>query len=69
MLIEGLPDQRLDHRLPAHIKLVRSPIEFLEHARSHVNINALNRLHHAAFPTEETGNVFSLIGQPSYGVC
>jgi hypothetical protein len=47
MLIESLPDQCLDDRLTAHIEVLSSLIQFLQHAGSDVYVNALNRLNHA----------------------
>jgi hypothetical protein len=64
VLIESLPDQRLDDRLAAHIKIVRSLIQFRQHAGSDVNVNALNRLHHVALSLEKTRNVLAPISQP-----
>ena len=62
MLIESLPNQRLDDCLTAHVEILSSPIQFLQHGRSEVHINALNRLNHATLAFEETRNVFPLIG-------
>src|ERR1019366_5447632 len=64
VLIESLPDQRLDDGLTAHVKVLSSLIQFLQHAGGNVHIDALNRLNHAALALEETGNVLALIGQP-----
>jgi len=61
MLIESLADQRLDDRLAAHIEVVSSPIQFLQHAGSDVDVNTLNRLNHAALALEEMRNVLALV--------
>src|SRR5664280_801506 len=62
VLIESLPDQRLDDGLTAHVEVLSSLIQFLQHAGSNVHIDALNRLNHAALAFEETGNILALIG-------
>jgi len=64
VLIESLPDQRLDNSLAAYIEILSCPVEFLQHAGSDVHINALNRLDHSALTPEETGNILALFGQP-----
>jgi hypothetical protein len=63
VLIESLPDQRLDDRLAAHVEVLGSLIQLLQHAGRNVHVNALNRLNHAAFALEEMGNVLALIGE------
>jgi hypothetical protein len=62
MLIESLPDQRLDDRLATHVEVLGRLIQLLQHACSDVQVNAPNRLHHAALSLEEMGNVLALIG-------
>jgi hypothetical protein len=62
MLIESLPDKRLDDGLSAHVELMSGPVQFLQHGRSEVDINALNRPNHATLAFEETRNIFPLIG-------
>jgi hypothetical protein len=63
VLIEGLPDERLDYGLTAHVQVLRGLIQFLQHAGSDIHIHALNRLDHAALALEEMRNVLALIGQ------
>src|SRR5450759_5304610 len=62
MLIESLPDQCLDDRLTAHIEVLSSLIQFLQHAGSDVYVHALNRLNHAALALEEMGNFLAAVG-------
>ena len=62
VLVESLPDQRLDDGLTAHVKVLSSLIQFLQHAGREIHIHALNRLHHTALTPEKTGNVLALIG-------
>src|SRR5437867_4107096 len=62
VLVESLTDQRLDDGLTAHVKVLSSLIQFLQHAGCEIHIHALNRLNHAALALEETGNVLALIG-------
>ena len=64
MLVESLPDQRLDDSLAAHVEIPRRLIEFFQHARRNVDVHAPNRLNHEALAFEETGNILALIGQP-----
>jgi predicted transcriptional regulator len=63
MLIESLPDQRLNHSLAAHIEVPSGLIELFQHARRDVHVDALNRLNHAALSLEEAGNILALIGK------
>src|ERR1035441_4449687 len=68
MLVEALPDQRLNNRLAAHIEVASGPIQFLQHAGGDIYVDPLNRLNHAALALEKTGNVFTPIGQPCNGL-
>src|ERR1017187_8830745 len=62
MLIKGLPDQRLDNRLAAHVEGLCRLIQFRHHARRDVHVSPFNRLHHAPLSHEEMENVLALIG-------
>ena len=62
MLIESLPDERLDHGLSANVEILSRPIQLLQHGRCEVDIHALNWLNHAARALEETRNILPLIG-------
>ena len=62
MLIEGLPDERFDDGLPAHVKVPSCVVQFFQHGRSEIHIHPLNRLHHAALALKETRNTLPLIG-------
>lgn len=62
MLIESLPDKRLDDSLTAHVEVPSRPIKLLQHARRDVHVNPLDRLNHVAFAPEESGNVLALVG-------
>lgn len=64
MLIESLPDQRLDNSLAAHVQVLSRLVEFLKHSRCDVHVHALNRLNHAAWAFEKMRNFLALIGQP-----
>jgi hypothetical protein len=61
VLVQGLPDQRLDDGLAAHIEFLSSLVQLFQHSRSEVYVDALNWLNHAAFTLEETGtSIFPL---------
>jgi hypothetical protein len=62
VLIECLADQGLDHGLAADIEVLSGSIQFLQHAGSDVDVDALNRLNHSPFALEEARNVLPLIG-------
>ena len=62
VLIESLPDQGLDDGLAAHVKVSSGPVQFLQHCRSQIHVDALDRLNHAALALEETRDVLPLIG-------
>jgi hypothetical protein len=62
VLIQALPDQRLDNGLSAHIEFLGGSVQFLQHGRSDVHVDPLNRLNHAALTFKETGDVLPLIG-------
>jgi hypothetical protein len=62
VLIESLPDQRLDDGLATHIEILSCLVEFLQHADSDIHINALNRLDHKALTLEEMGDVLKYDG-------
>jgi hypothetical protein len=61
-LIERLPDKRLDDSLAAHVEVPSGIIQFRQHGRSDVHVDALNRLNHATLAFKEFGNVLSSIG-------
>jgi len=61
MLIERLPDQRLDHCLAAHTEVLRSLIQFLQHGGRDVYVEALNRLTHSALAFEEMKNILAMV--------
>ena len=61
MLIESLSDQRFDNSLPAHVQILRGPVQFLQHAGSNIDVHSLNRLNHAAFALEEWRDALSLV--------
>src|ERR1700704_2543038 len=48
VLVQSLPDERLDDCLAANIELLGGSIQFLQHGCREVHVNALNRLNHAA---------------------
>jgi len=62
MLIQALPDQRLDDGLTADVELRGSAIQFFQHGSGEVHVDTLNRLNHTALTPEETGDVPPLIG-------
>jgi hypothetical protein len=64
VLIECLPDQRLHNSLAAHIQVLCSPVQVLQHAGSNVYVDPLNRLNHPALALEKMRDVFTLVGQP-----
>ena len=68
VLIQRLPDERLDDRLPADVQVPSSLIQFLQHARGEIQVYPLNRLNHAALALKEMGNVFASIRQPRNSV-
>src|SRR5579863_1335941 len=64
MLVEGLPQQALDDRLPADVQLSRRFLQLLEHAGGEIDVDALNRVHHPAAVGEKPRDVFALVGEP-----
>ena len=62
MLIKSLPDERLDHGLPADVEILSGPIQFFQHSRGLVYIDSLNRLNHPPLALKEARNVLPLIG-------
>src|ERR1700674_3117666 len=60
MLIKSLPDKRLDHGLAAHVEILSGAIQFFQHSRGQVYINALNRLDHPPLALKEARNVLPL---------
>ena len=44
VLIKCLPDQRFDNSLAAHIEVLSSLVQFLQHAGSNVYVDSLDRL-------------------------
>ena len=74
MLVESLPDQRLDDSLATHIKILSRLVEFVQHARRDIQVYALNRLNHVRLdhPTltfEEMCNVLSQISHTRDCIC
>ncbi len=67
MVIEGLPNQRLDDRLPADVQLFRRVVEFFQHRRSKIDVHPLYRSHHAALVGKEGRYALSGIGKPRDG--
>jgi hypothetical protein len=61
LLLKRLPDQCLDHRLPADIQLFRSSVQFFKHSRSQVNVDPLDRPHHPSRIGEERRNILPLV--------
>lgn len=43
VLVQRLANERLDHRMAAHVQLRRSLIEFLKHAGGQIHVHPLNR--------------------------
>jgi hypothetical protein len=62
-LIERLPNQRLNERLPADIQLFGCGIQFLQHGRRKIHIYSLDRAHHAPGVGEESGNILAALCQ------
>src|SRR6476619_1745065 len=60
-LIERLPDQGLDERLPADIQVFGRRIQLLQHGRRKVYVYSLNRPHHASGVGEKSGNVLAAL--------
>src|SRR4029077_11679710 len=69
LLIECLPYQRLDHRLPADLQLLGCPVQFLEHSRRQINVHPLDWFHHPPRIGEEPGHIFALVGQTGRRLC
>jgi hypothetical protein len=64
VLIQRLPDQRLDDRLTAHVQIASGFIQLIQHTGRDIYVDALNRLYHSALSLEKPGNVLALIRQP-----
>src|SRR5207248_6869465 len=64
MLIESLPDECLYDGLTAYVKILSGPVQFLQHGRGEIHVDALDRVNHSALALEETRDVLPLIGQP-----
>ena len=67
MAIEGLPDQRLDDRLPTDVQLFRRVVEFFQLGRGEIDVHPLYRSHHAALVGKEGRYALSGIGKPRDG--
>ncbi len=61
MLIERLPDERLDHCLAANIEVFGSLIQLLQHGGRDVQVYALNGLNHASLALEEMRNILAFV--------
>src|ERR1039457_6462592 len=67
VLIERLANQRLDHRLPADVQLLRSLVQFFEHGRGEIHVDSLNWGHHPASIRKELRNIATLLGETRDG--
>src|SRR5271166_5283648 len=65
VLIESLPHQCFDDRLPADVEVLRGLVEFVQHGCRQVDVDSLDGMNHAALPLEETRDVLPFIGETS----
>lgn len=59
MLVQRLPHEDFDYRLPADVEFACCNIEFLEHVLGEVDIHSLYGRHHPARVGEVTGNILA----------
>ena len=62
-LIQSLPHQRFDNRLPADVEVLGGFVELIQHGGSEIHVHTLDGLNHTALASEITGHVLSLFGQ------
>src|SRR5204862_7617393 len=62
MLIERLPHENLDDRLPTDVEIARRNIQFMEHILCKVHIHSLYRRHHSTCVGKVAGDVLTTLG-------
>jgi hypothetical protein len=68
VLIEGLADECLDDGLAADVQFQGGLIEFLQHGRGEVHVDALDRRHHPAPIREIARHVLAPVRHPGDGL-
>jgi hypothetical protein len=65
MLVEGMADESLDHRLPANVHSLGRPVQFFQHRGGEIDVYPLNGWHHFPPIGKEAGNILALASVPT----